>query len=281
MDINVKYGISVISILNAFDDIQKSMQDAIMMGYDGFQSSPLKDITGKEDNIFCYEDVWNSELKHFWQIKKHRIFTDLLQLFVLFSKDNKRKEILLNYKSNNITYVSHTFDKKLNLDDNRLYEISPRLHFGLEKIKKACLEKQILVADTKHILNYKKFAILYNNIHGDVISLDYCSIDNILDELGGNLSPVVHFQPIISIEDFISEASINDDFYLLEEVVVFGKILKAIKENYNKGLYGDKALTIIIEYNPKMAFLSKYKSQRLYTNMLKIVQDMTEYFLKE
>lgn len=266
MNIDIKYGISLVSILQLGRNIQESMADAIKIGYNGFQSLPMKNgITGLEENIFCYEDAWRPELEHFWQVKKERLFDDLLALFLLFKKGKARRKIINNYNRNNITSISHVFNGS-EVKNNTLYEINPELG-SISNIKHICGNKKVLVADIKHLIDYEK---LDKNT----------SLEDLIGSLRENLAPIIHFQPICDIDEFIEKTKFldhedkNSNHYELREIQILKYLLDIFKANFSEGLYEDNALKIILEYNPKWRFLNKNKSAQLAGVMLQRVKSL-------
>ncbi len=263
METTIEYGVSDISIMQIGRSANDTRKDAKRVGYDGFQALPLKNgITGLEEDTICYEDVWRPELQHFWQIDASRAFDDILQLFLLFKKEKAAQMVVDNHTRRRITHISHEFiDLVQDEYENTLVEISPNLSVvSLEVLKDACESRQILVADTRHLIDYEK--------------LEQVKAEDVVYELRRNFAPVIHFQPVIDIDEFIRKTTNIDsvhenyDWASLREIQIFRHLLQIMKINFEEGIYGESKLTIIIEYNPKFNFLSRRKSILLASNML-------------
>ena len=142
----VEYGISFISILNFFKSISQVVDNFSRIGYSVFQSLPLRKVSGEEENIVCFEDVWGSDS----QIKKCKIF-DLFLSFYLFKQGNRREEILKLYKWRKIQQIRHTWD---DMDDyvEISNQMSPKNLKYIEKITAAM--NTHLVPDIKHLKEF-------------------------------------------------------------------------------------------------------------------------------
>lgn len=259
MSIKIKKGISIISAMTYGKSADRCIANALRVGYHGIQSLPLKIISGNEDHVICFEDVWNPRFEHFWQINpmksKDGIFVDMLQLFVLFKKGKQRQNVLANYEKNGITQIAHQFNWRKNV----LFELCPE--FGtLEWIEDRVRGRELLVADTRHLIDQEKmFGI---------------PAESIIERFSKNLAPVVHFQPYISTAEFLERTknlgSVNEDsdWASLREIQILKCILNVIGRNFEDGLYPNQELTTIVEYNPKWSFLREQESISLMSKML-------------
>lgn len=246
----VEYGISFISILNFFKNISQVLDNFSKIGYSVFQALPLRKVNGKERNIICFEDVWRPDLHNIFQVQKGKIFYDLLSLY-LFKQGSKRDEILQLYKWRKLQQIKHNWG-----DMGDYVEISNQISAkNIKYIEKmAVAMNTYLVPDIKHL---KEFMQEHN-----------ITIEEITKQLGYLFAPIIHFQPICSVKEFIEKKDIDNS----EEIHIFNALLYAILENFHNGIYKTDKLIIIVEYNPAFLIFSEKKSLETAKKMLDIIK---------